>query len=236
MADEISAFRDVLQSSKNLIDETYYCIENSSSFTLCTLLTDRIKETVTTLQQILFEYDFNQEIEDGLARLIEILETRCNILLNFSEQNSRQQLQATVALNFQCPTEVTGRQGRPAYIVSPEQIEGLRSLGFSWKQVASLLSISERTLRARREEFEIREKYTDIDDNQLDTLVEQLLLESPNMGEKLLSGALLAKGIHIQRRRMRQSVSRVDPVGKALRRFRRLRRRIYSVEGPNALW
>ena len=44
------------------------------------------------------------------------------------------------------------------------------------------------------------------------------------MGEKLLAGALLAKGIHIQRRRIRQSVSRVDPVGKALRRFRRLKK------------
>ncbi len=236
MADEVSAFRDVLQSSKNLIDETYYCFENSSSFTLCTLLIDRIKETVTTLQQILFEYDLNQEIEDGLVRLTEILQTRCNFLLNDAEKNSTQQVQATVAPNFQCPTEVTGRQGRPAYLVSPEQIEGLRALGFSWKQVASLLSISERTLRTRRKELEIREKYTDINDNQLDTLVEQLLLESPNMGEKLLSGALVAKGIHIQRKRMRQSVSRVDPVGKALRRFRRLRRRVYSVEGPNALW
>ncbi len=56
------------------------------------------------------------------------------------------------------------------------------------------------------------------------------------MGEKLLAGALLAKGIHIQRRPMRQSVFLVDPVGKALRRLRKLRKIIYSVERPNALW
>ena len=45
-----------------------------------------------------------------------------------------------------------------------------------------------------------------------------------------------ARDIGIQRRRLRSSIGRVEPIGKVLRRLRTLRRRKYQVEGPNALW
>ena len=55
------------------------------------------------------------------------------------------------------------------------------------------------------------------------------------MGEKMLQGALQSRGIRIQRRRLRSSIERVDPIGKVLRRLQTLRRRKYQIEGPNAL-
>ena len=35
----------------------------------------------------------------------------------------------------------TGKPGRPAYDIPSEQIEGLRSLGFSWVKIADFLSV-----------------------------------------------------------------------------------------------
>ena len=53
----------------------------------------------------------------------------------------------------------TGKLGRPAYDIPSGQIEGLRSMGFSWMKIADSLSVSERTLRNKRAELEISLKY-----------------------------------------------------------------------------
>ena len=130
----------------------------------------------------------------------------------------------------------TCKQGRPRYEIHREELEGLRDLGFIWKKIAEILCVSERTLRTKRHELEITDKYTGIRDNELDNFIQEILEESPNMGEKMLQGTLQSRGILIRWRRLRSSIERVDPIGKVLRRLRTLRRRKYQVEGPNALW
>ena len=127
------------------------------------------------------------------------------------------------------------KQGRPMYEIHREELEGLRHLGFTWKKIAEILYVSERTLRTKRHELEITDKYIGIKDNELDDFIQEILEESPNMGEKMLQGALQSRGIRIQRRRLRSSIERVDPIGKVLRRLQTLRRRKYQIEGPNAL-
>ena len=70
---------------------------------------------------------------------------------------------------------------------------------------------------------------------QIDLEVQTILTENRNMGEKMLAGALLSRGITVQREMLHKSIERVDPVGKVLRRLRTLRRRAYNVSTPNAL-
>ena len=53
---------------------------------------------------------------------------------------------------------------------------------------------------------------------------------------KTIEGELRAEGIRVQRRRLRESVKRVDPVGRRLRRINGIKRRIYSVHSPLSLW
>ena len=106
-------------------------------------------------------------------------------------------------------------------------------MGFTWKKIAEILCVSERTLRTKRHELEISEKYMEIEDNRLDDCIQDILEESPNMGEKMLLGALKSRGIRVQRRRLRSSIERVDLIGKVLRRLRTLKRRQYQVEGPS---
>ena len=75
------------------------------------------------------------------------------------------------------------KQGRPRYELHREELEGLRDLGFTWKKIAEILCVSDRTLRTKRKELEITYKYTGIIDNDLDKFIEEILKESPNMGE-----------------------------------------------------
>ena len=130
----------------------------------------------------------------------------------------------------------TGKQERPRYEIHREELEGFRDLAFTWKKIAEILCVSARTLRTKRHELEITDKYIGIRDNELDNFIQEILEESPNMREKMLQGALQSRGIRIQSRRLRSSIERVDPTGKVLRRLRTLRRRKYQVEGPNTLW
>ena len=60
---------------------------------------------------------------------------------------------------------------------------------------------------------------------QLDAEVQTILTENPNMEEKMLVGALLSRGITVQREMLRKSIERVDPAGNVFRRLRSLRRR-----------
>ena len=102
-------------------------------------------------------------------------------------------------------------------------------------KIVDFLSVSERTLPNKRTELEISLKYSQITEMQLDAGVQTILTENPNMGEKMLVGGLLSRGITVQREMLHKSIERVDLVVKVLRRWRTLRRRAYNVSTPNAL-
>ena len=53
---------------------------------------------------------------------------------------------------------------------------------------------------------------------------------------KTIEGELLAQGIRVQRRRIRNSVKRMDPVGRRIRTINVIRRRVYNVHSPLSLW
>ena len=103
-----------------------------------------------------------------------------------------------------------------------------------------MLGVSERTIQRRREELGMdvgqTDAYSDIPDDDLDVFVSRILHFPPNSGERMLLGALRSHGVKVQRERMRNSVRRVDPISRDLRRRTSIHRRVYSVRTPNALW
>ena len=112
----------------------------------------------------------------------------------------------------------------------------LRSIGFRWVSIAKLLSVSERTLRRtpstqctwirlRWAVGESDHEFLDINDNDLHEVVREIVSRIPNAGETMTFGAL----------RGRESINRVDPVGRALRRQRTIVGRIYNVPSPKFL-
>ena len=121
--------------------------------------------------------------------------------------------------SYACPLEenVRRRAGRPRFFIPRQQLEGLRSLHFSWQKIALMLGVSERTVRRRRSELGMTVgqvlNYSEINDDELDVFVQHILHYSPNSGERMVIGALKGYGVKVQRERVRQSICRIDPAG-----------------------
>ena len=126
--------------------------------------------------------------------------------------------------------------GRPPYNITKEQVEQLRETGMNWKTIAEFLRVSERTLHRRRIEFGIESSFSNISDGDLDQHIQEILQLTPNSGESYVKGSLKARGIAVQRSRVRESLCRVDPIGRSMRKRYAICRRIYNVKGANHLW
>ena len=143
--------------------------------------------------------------------------------------------------SYNCPIASTeNRPGRPHYVIGEEQIRFLRELHFSWVKIANLLGVSESTLRRRRILYgmttEEEPNWAMITDDELERTVREIQELTPNIGQARLLGALRSRGLNIQRRRVRNCLRSIDPIGTALRWRSPIYRRKYSVPTPNALW
>ena len=123
--------------------------------------------------------------------------------------------------------------GRPRIWVDQTKLKFLKSLHFKWTDIASILGVSEKTLRRRAREWNIS-TYSLVSDHELDVIVRRHSEEFPHCGEAMMKGYLLSIDIHIQRERLRQSIRRVT--GSEQRNSHNIYRRTYSVPGPNSLW
>lgn len=103
-----------------------------------------------------------------------------------------------------------------------------------------MFGVSPRTLNHRRQELGMPvghdHNFSPLTDNELDTLVQEILSITPQSGVGLVLGALRSSGLRVQRRRVLESLRRLDPIASALRQSRRIIRRTYRVPGPNSLW
>ncbi len=148
-------------------------------------------------------------------------------------------LRETGGTQFHLDTDSQGSVGRPKVNLSKEQVSALIALGFKFTEISSMLGVHPKTLRRLRREWDLpvgASVFTEITDEQLDEVVSEILHELPNTGERLMMGALMSRGLNVQRERMLCSLQRLDPVGRALRRRLRIRRRVYNVPCANFLW
>jgi len=89
---------------------------------------------------------------------------------------------------YRSQLEQSGEVGRPRYQVTSRQIEMLRETGMSWKRVAASLGISVSTLYRRREELNIANGFSDIEDASLDEHIRDILSMTPNAGQTYVLG------------------------------------------------
>lgn len=142
------------------------------------------------------------------------------------------------AVAYHSPLDHTSRRGRPRFIVSCEQLLYLRSLSFTWTEIASLLGVSRMTVFRRRQEFGIlNDPSIEINDAELRVVLSQIRRTFPELGEKMVIGHLRSLGYNVTRSRVRNAIRVTDPINVALRWQGNLTvRRPYSVPGPNSLW
>ncbi len=110
-----------------------------------------------------------------------------------------------------CPGKPTAPgdvvQGRPRKHVTRGDIESLFRIHRSWKLVANVIGVSEKTLQCRRRELGLqvadkagpRVTYTAISQEALCHLVQEVLSILPNAGETYIIGACKSRGIFVQR-------------------------------------
>ena len=173
-------------------------------------------ETLVTLRSLVERLIFEMEME--LEKVTLALETA-------SVEESRD------VISF-----LPSTGGRPAYNITKIQIELLRETGLNWKNIAFFLGVSERTLHRRRIEYGIDANFTVITDDNLDAQIWEILRLTPYSGECYVRGSLRGRNITVQRERVRESLRRVDPIGRNMRRRYAICRRVYNVPGPNYLW
>ena len=131
----------------------------------------------------------------------------------------------------------TGLAGRPKFLLNLDTVELLRSCEYDWSQIADALQTSRTTLwRCVKEAGCLIQKYSEISDDELDSVMSQIQREHPNCGQQFLCGFLKDKGVFVQHYRLRESIARTDPIRRHVRWHQVVSRRTYSVQRSNSLW
>ncbi|XP_062342184.1 uncharacterized protein LOC134039976 [Osmerus eperlanus] len=129
--------------------------------------------------------------------------------------------------------------GAPHYQITGEQLRFLMSCAFSLSQMAEILHVSRSTVKRRLRRLNLSQagRFSDLSDTALDDNVKDLVAGNDRLGPESVRAQLRAEGIRVQRRRVRDSMLRVNPRAAALRAMsQRLHRRSYRVAGQNSLW
>lgn len=198
------------------------------------ILRARVSEYIILLCAVFTVYNHIESIRNLVPELIVAFQHEIrNIFMSCEERREYQNHHQNEPAMPVASTD--GSIGRPRLVVSREQIEGLQALGFSWSKIATMLGVSRSTLLRRRDEFHIS-KYSTLSDAELDRVVSEILSQAPRSGETLVVGSLRSRGLTVKRERLRDSIMRVDPISRLLRRRRCIKRRKYNVAGPNYLW
>ena len=129
-------------------------------------------------------------------------------------------------------------RGRPSLPIEESHIQFYVEYNFTVGQIADMFGCSKRTIERRMQQYGIRlrERYSTINDHDLNELISTLAYNNPNLGERSIDGILRSSGIIVQRQRIRDALWSADPEGVLLRLRRSLHRREYDVEAPNSLW
>lgn len=117
------------------------------------------------------------------------------------------------------------------------EVVRLLDLGYSLAEVSRRLDINRSTIyRTFRRNGLERARFTDIVEADLETMVNSIKSNHPNIGESILMGHLRARSLTVSRSRLRALLHRTDRAGIAQRRSSAIVRREYLVPCPNYIW
>ena len=200
---------------------------------------DRLRTAAETIQLLTTDIGNNKDFTD-VASILNLSLIKVRNLIDQLQQYRNEMLDIFGERVYSSPPDSSRNSpGRPPYVIEEEQIR-LREMHFSWKKISELLGESESTLRRRRLMYGVTDqeelRWTQITDSDLENIVKEIQELTPNIGQARLVGALRSRGLNIPRRRVRNCLRTLDPVGTVLRWRSTIYRRKYNVPTPNALW
>ena len=92
----------------------------------------------------------------------------------------------------------TNQPGRPRFNVTAPQLQYLRSMSFTWVQIAEILGVSYMTVYRRRQELGISDTVgRTITDAELHQQVHQIRAQFPTIGQTMIWGRLRSMGFQV---------------------------------------
>ena len=216
----------------------YEAFYNSTDYRLQENIIIRMESALLALQQIV-PLVVNARLECASV----VQEIFNNVRILFLEWTRRRETQTgSPCTNLTLEFPNVGRSGwpgRPKFEIKEDVLIELHSYGFTWKQIADMLLVSRWTIRRRVVEYGLQETtgFSELSDERIDFYVKQFIEEHGSLvGCSIVQGFLKSLGFRLQRRRVRASMSRLDPRNSRIRWAIVVSRRAYSVQGPNSLW
>ena len=183
---------------------------------------------------------FLQDIIDQLSHLEDSLQALYTEWESYLDTFDRL---TSMTTSYSVPLETSNgprARGRPRFDVRPEQIAYLRSMSFTYSQIADLLGVSRMTVYRRCSEFsvtDLRSRENRMSDTDVNRIVREIRLEHHSLGETMVMGRLQSMRCNVTREQVRQAIRASDPLHTALRSpSAAISRQPYSVPGPNSLW
>ena len=230
--DELSRFLRSADRQYGLCDEQY-CDYAINRFETAVQNVDGFKERVQTADG---SVDDTESLHSISLLLTDLHHELTSLLQQWQEYSDRIDAEVSI-VRYSAPLHHHGDRGRPAFSISRQQLEYLRSLSFSWTEIASLLGVSRMTIYRRRAEFGLLDDPSrTLNDEELSRVVVEMRRELPEIGQLMVAGRLRSMGYQIPRHRVRDAVRSSDPLNTALRWHGVTTRRPYSVPGPTSLW
>ncbi len=144
--EELGRFVNTLERQFGIANQQFseYAVERlSACVTNLTFLKSVVSESTVGGDQVLESYEITlQELLDTLT----LLHRRW---LEHCEQTDA----LSYTARYSAPVLHTQQMGRPRFVVSKDQLESLRSLSFTWPEIATLLGVSRTTVYRRRQEY-----------------------------------------------------------------------------------
>ena len=94
------------------------------------------------------------------------------------------------------------------YDITMNQLQQLHDTDMTWSAAAEAIGVDRSTIYRRRRLFGMNTEdgntFSDIPDEDLDTILSTIMQQSPNAGETYMQGSLRSRGIKVQRWRLRE--------------------------------
>jgi hypothetical protein len=125
---------------------------------------------------------------------------------------------SSLSHKFKAPNLDEDPAGYRAFV---EQLIQLRLICLGWEECSRYLRVPVRDLFRWRERNgfidPLQKNSSEIDTYQLDSIILEFLQNHPFMGEVSLRFTLMQSGINISRQALRDSINRLDPIGRKKR-------------------
>ena len=148
---------------------------------------DRLAVSVQNVSHLCYVVDESETLElaritDGLHQLNAILSSLLNLWQSYEKSTASMEDAA-----YSTPLEQTAQRGRPRFRITRDQLDYLRSLSFSWTEIASLLGVSRMTIYRRRVECGLLHEQRDVlSDAELDAMILDFRRDLPYSGQTMI--------------------------------------------------